>query len=51
MAAALPGEDAADLTDLIVARALATRAAVIAVSGEAAAALEAVEGIAATLRW
>ncbi len=51
MAAVIPGEDAADLTDLIVARALATGAAVIPVSGEAAAALAAVEGIAAALRW
>ena len=51
LAAAGPGDDTADLTDLIVARALATDAAVTPLSGDAARALAASEGIAAALRW
>jgi Bacterial archaeo-eukaryotic release factor family 5 len=52
LAAAGPDEeDAPDLTDLIVARALATDAAVTPLYGEAARTLAACEGIAALLRW
>jgi hypothetical protein len=51
LAAAEPGEDAADLTDLIVARALTTDAAVTPLSGDIAKALAASDGIAAALRW
>ncbi|HEU0245901.1 MAG TPA: VLRF1 family aeRF1-type release factor [Gaiellaceae bacterium] len=51
LAAAEPGEDAADLTDLIVARALATDAVVTPLSGDTTRALAASEGIAAALRW
>lgn len=51
MSAAPPGADAIDLTDLIVARALATDAAVVPLSDEAAGVLAVVEGLAATLRW
>lgn len=51
LAAAELGEDASDLTDLIVARALATDATVTPLSGDAASALAAYEGIAAVLRW
>lgn len=51
LSAAGPGEDPADLTDLIVGRALATDAAVTPLSGDAAGALAASEGIAAVLRW
>lgn len=51
MSAAGPGEDATDLTDLIVARALAIDAAVTPLSRDAARALAASEGIAAVQRW
>ena len=44
-------EDAPDLTDLIVARALATDAVVTPLYGDAARKLSACEGIAALLRW
>ena len=46
-----PGEEGVDLTDLLVARSLATGATVIPLNGEAARALGAAEGIAAFLRW
>lgn len=51
LAAAGHDEDAPDLTDLIVARALATDAAVTPLYGDAARTLSACEGIAALLRW
>ena len=51
LSAAGPGEDAVDLTDLIAARALATDAAVTPLRGDAAEALAASGGIAASLRW
>jgi len=44
-------EDALDLTDLIVARALTTDAVVTPLNGDAARTLVACEGIAALLRW
>ncbi|HXG76735.1 MAG TPA: VLRF1 family aeRF1-type release factor [Gaiellaceae bacterium] len=49
--AAVPPEEGVDLTDRIVARALATDAAVTPLSGEAAAVLQDREGIGALLRW
>jgi hypothetical protein len=51
LALAGPGQDATDLTDVIVARALATDAVVTPLSGDAADALGGCEGIAALLRW
>lgn len=51
LSAAGPGEDAVDLTDLLTARALATDAAVTPLRGDAARALAASGGIAASLRW
>lgn len=51
LSAAGPGEPAVDLIDLIVARALATDAAVTPLRGDAAGALAASGGIAASLRW
>jgi hypothetical protein len=51
LAASGPAEETSDLTDLIVARALATGAAVTPLSGEAGDRLRAYDGIAARLRW
>jgi hypothetical protein len=51
LAAAEPGKEATDLTDLIVAHALATGAAVTPLTGDTAQALGAYDGIAALLRW
>lgn len=51
LVAAGDDEDAPDLTDLIVARALATDAVVTPLCGDAARTLSACEGIAALLRW
>ena len=51
LAPAERGQQATDLTDLIVARALATDATVTPLSGDAPEALALTEGIAALLRW
>ena len=51
LVAAELGQETTDLTDLIVARALQTGAAVKPVSGRAAEALAPFDGIAALLRW
>lgn len=51
LSAAEPGDDTVDLTDLVVARALATAAVVTPLSGDAAKAMAMPEGIAAALRW
>jgi hypothetical protein len=51
LSAAGRGEDVADLTDLIVARALATDAAVTPLRADAAAVLAVCDGLAALLRW
>jgi len=51
LAVAAEGEDRVDLTDLVVARALATGAEVTPLRGEAAEVLAPCDGIAARLRW